>query len=682
MARVCALGLSFDELLPEALRETAALCGAERAVLAVFPEGRRAGDAPEIVAFPADDPAAAVLSTPPRRWEGVLPPLGRGELLLLRDGSVLPPDDPWRLLLAGTAERSALLHPLRIGAALSGALLLLSGGAGRFGEEQLPSLSMAASVLAAALDRRSMERRLAASEERYRFLAENSRDFITLHEGGGGECLYASPVSGRLLGVTPEAYRKAGRYAFVDREDLEAVRGAERDLAAAGKGSVTVPHRLRRSDGTVVEAETVLSLLPGEKGSPPRVLGVTRDVTARREMERTLAEGRRLESLGHLAGGVAHEFNNLLAGIQGSAEILAARLPEGEDGREGRRQAETISRLVLRAGAVTGQLLACAGRDVFAFAPVEVNRSVRELLPLLSGSLPGGAVVAAELAPSLPEIRGDAARFRRLVTSLCVNAAEALPPGGTVTVRTRLAPGGEAEGERRRPCRRHGALPAGDRVVLSVEDGGCGMDGETLERIFDPFFSTKFAGRGLGLAAACGIAERHGASIEVESAPGAGTTVVVSFPAGAGAESPAAVPGDAEAARAGESPGEGSLPRRVLLAEDDGDVRSVLAGLLDSLGYEAVEARDGLEALEIFSGDPDGFGAVLLDQVMPRMTGSRAFAAIRRIRPGQKGILSSGYDEGGRPENYAEEGFSAFLHKPYRREDLARILGEILGAPA
>jgi CheY-like chemotaxis protein len=305
------------------------------------------------------------------------------------------------------------------------------------------------------------------------------------------------------------------------------------------------------------------------------------------------------------------------------------------------------------------------------------------MLPFLRGSLPPSVGVVPELAAGLPLVQADSSLLRQLVTNLCLNAAEALPGGGTVKVRTLLVPAGAA----REPlppgwssCR-HGAAAPEERVLLQVEDGGCGMDGETLDRIFDPFYSTKFVGRGLGLPAVRGIVESHGGFIEVASCPGAGTVVSVSLPAAEAPAPPRGATPDGVPAGGKEGP-RGPLPRRILLAEDEEDVRHVLASLIASLGYEAVEACDGQEALEIFSARPDDFGLVLLDLVMPRLTGDRAFGAMRRLRPLQKGILSSGYDESGRVGQYMEEGFSGFLQKPYRRGDLARRLEAIIGPPA
>jgi PAS domain S-box-containing protein len=540
---------------------------------------------------------------------------------------------------------------------------------------------MAASVLSAALDRRAIERRLAASEERYRFLAEHSLDFITLHEHPGGKCLYASPVSERLLGVSPEAYRRAPRLAFVHGEDVERVRGVLERVASGKEPGATVQHRMRRSDGSHVEVESILSLLPDGGGSSPRIMAVTRDVTARREMERSLFEGRRLEAVGFLAGGVAHEFNNLLAGIQGSAEILSLTIRRRDGKGEAGRHLDTIDRLSRRAAAITSQLLAYARRGGFVPVSVSLNRTVEETLPLLQGSLPGEVRVRTELEPDLPPVQADFSLVRQLLSNLCSNAAEAVHGAGTVTVRTRLSPGGSCRGplpEGWSACR-HGSPPPEGRAVLEVEDGGCGMDEATLERIFDPFFSTKFAGRGLGLAAVRGIVESHGGYVEVSSSPGAGTVVSISFPAAGTAAGPE------EPAEEGEGRVEGecraTLPKRVLLADDEEDVRQVLSSLIASLGYEVAAARDGRDAVEIFSSRPDDFGLVLLDLVMPGLTGDRAFAAMRRLRPGQKGILSSGYDESGRTGQSLEEGFSGFLHKPYRRSELARRLEEILGPP-
>ncbi len=209
----------------------------------------------------------------------------------------------------------------------------------------------------------------------------------------------------------------------------------------------------------------------------------------------------------------------------------------------------------------------------------------------------------------------------------------------------------------------------GTKTVLEVSDTGCGMDAETVSRIFEPFFSTKFIGRGLGLAAVRGIVEGHGGSVRVVSNPGRGTTFTVSFPAAA------------EEAPAKEETETFPLcgTATVLVADDEEDVRAMLRAMLESFGYRVLEARDGKEAVDLYRERAGGIDLVLLDMMMPRMTGEEAFAEMRRISPSARAILASGYNDRGRIADVVASGFSGFLQKPFRRRELGQKVSEALG---
>jgi CheY-like chemotaxis protein/anti-sigma regulatory factor (Ser/Thr protein kinase) len=264
--------------------------------------------------------------------------------------------------------------------------------------------------------------------------------------------------------------------------------------------------------------------------------------------------------------------------------------------------------------------------------------------------LPPGVELSTECDNALPPIHVDVAQMKQVVMGLCLNAAEAMADGGRLTVRTYSEPGD-------------------GRVVLEVSDTGPGIDAEAMPRIFEPFFTTKGVGRGMGLAAIRGIVDNHGGEIRVASREGKGTTCTVLLPVSA----------DLAAAGPPSTEGQPAGAGRVLLADDEEDVRGVVHAMLETLGYEVIEARDGLEAVEIFRRRAAEIDLVILDLVMPRLTGEAALAQIRQIAPAVPAILVSGYDESGRIREIVAAGFGGFLQKPFRRQDLGKKVRSLLG---
>jgi CheY-like chemotaxis protein/anti-sigma regulatory factor (Ser/Thr protein kinase) len=305
-----------------------------------------------------------------------------------------------------------------------------------------------------------------------------------------------------------------------------------------------------------------------------------------------------------------------------------------------------------RATELTRQLLAYSRQGKYTPTSIPLARVLSETLPAIRSSLPPGIVLSTECDDALPSVHVDVAQMKQVVIGLCLNAAEAMPGGGRLTIRTYSEPG------------------AG-RVVLEVSDTGPGIDAAAMARIFDPFFTTKGVGRGMGLPAIRGIVDNHGGEIRVVSREGKGTTCTVLLPVSA--VPPAAEPPSAE----GPSAGAG----RVLLADDEEDVRSVVRAMLETLGYEVIEARDGVEAVELFRRHAAEIDLVILDLVMPRLKGEAALEQMRRIAPAVPAILVSGYDESGRIREIFAAGFGGFLQKPFRRQDLGKKVRDLLGDP-
>ncbi len=673
IARICALGLGLDELLGEVCREIQTLCGAEGCHIVSCREdtGRV-----EVWRSPAtgESPDADSAYRSPGALGRVLDALRADAILSVDDLGLLPPDDPVRAMYDTLPIRSVLLFPLKFATRLLGFLSIHRCNApGEWREGDVRMIGEIVSpIVSAALERRGMEERLRDSEARYRFLADHALDFISLHDPAG-KILYASPAARRMLGYRPEEMMGVPAEAFIHPDDVEKFMEGNRRLAQDDKAAVALQYRLRRKDGGYMEVETVSSPVLDERGDIRQVLRVTRDLSERKKMEARLFESQKLETIGLLAGGVAHEFNNLLVGIMGAAEMLSPLLAGNA---EAGKFLAMVERNGERAVELTGQLLAYARQGKYSPRVVSLNKAVSEDVPILKAALPAAVEFRLDLHKETPPVLADMTQLKQLVMSLCLNAGEAMRGGGVLSIRTwkvqDLSDGLEdvtatMEGAAS-VIVRSGRPLSGPCSILEISDTGIGMDQDTLSRIFEPFFSTKFIGRGMGLAAVRGIVESHDGEILVRSEPGKGSTFIVGFPAASGPPPDEVKTGAPQPRRNGT----------VLVVDDEDDVREVVGAMLRSLGYRVIGARGGAVALDIFGRRHGEIDLVLLDLMMPGMTGDRVFAEMRRIFPSVRGILASGYDESGRIRELVAEGFGGFLQKPFRRGELGRMVEEVL----
>jgi len=403
-----------------------------------------------------------------------------------------------------------------------------------------------------------------------------------------------------------------------------------------------------------------------------RVWGGQREITERKtaeakrvEMERKLLETQKLESLGVLAGGIAHDFNNLLTGIVGNAGLIRLELPPDTPPAAHIRQIESAA---LRAAELCQQLLAYAGKGRFLVESLDLNELIEGTLSLLRLSVGKQAHLQLQLARPLPAVMADATQIRQIVMNLAINAADAIgAQPGVITLHTgcRFVHASEFAAWAADP-----GLPEGEYVFLEIGDTGCGMPPETLRRIFEPFFTTKFAGRGLGLAAVLGIVRGHHGALKVTSEPGRGSVFTLFLPAG-------------EIQLEVESDGrpESAAWRHsgtALVVDDEECVRTVTEYVIATFGFDTVAAADGEAALATFAAGPDRFVFVLLDLVMPGLSGQEVFAQLRRIRPEQRVLLVSGYSENDSASPFGSDGRTAFLQKPFTREVLGQKLRVLL----
>jgi two-component system, cell cycle sensor histidine kinase and response regulator CckA len=400
-------------------------------------------------------------------------------------------------------------------------------------------------------------------------------------------------------------------------------------------------------------------------GAVNGLVGISRDITERKAFEASIQQSQRLESLGVLAGGVAHDFNNILQAVIGNAELVAFDLPADSPAR---RSVEEIRKASKRGADLCRQMLAYAGRGAFQLVPLDLSEVILEIHRMLQLGVTKDTEIQLTLTHGLPPIAADVAQISQVVMSLVINASEAIGEGkGSISLATsaldcdRRSLDTEWNGE---------TLREGRYVLLVVSDTGIGMDEATRSRIFEPFFTTKFMGRGLGLSAVLGIVRGHRGGIAIQSEPGRGTRVRIIFPASAAAGWKAQ-PG----AACREWQGKGT----VLVVDDEQGVRDVGRGMLERLGFCVLTAADGKEALEVYAGHRDSITCVLLDLTMPKMDGAETFQQMRALDPGAVIVLTSGYSERQAIQQFPGSSLSGFIQKPYQLDVLEQKLRQVLG---
>lgn len=524
------------------------------------------------------------------------------------------------------------------------------------------------SVFRDVTDRRRAEMAMRESEERYRSLVESSPDPVFVHDGM--EVMYANPAAAQMLGFASPG-QLTGLGAF------DVLGGPSKDEWLDRVSRVLAGETLRVSERCFIvyagsEAELDLALSPATVAGKPCVQVLIRDVTESRrgerqrlELERKILEAQKLESLGVLAGGVAHDFNNLLVAIMGNAGLAQMELHTNPVAVAG--YLKDVETAAMRAADLARQMLAYSGKGNFVLELIDLSVLVTEMMSLLGASMPRKVSLEYDLPAGLPKVHGDATQIRQVVMNLAINGAEAIgDSAGKVQVKAGrftatqdhlagMFPGGDAQ--------------PGDFVYLDVIDNGAGMDQTTLSRIFEPFFSTKFTGRGLGLAAVLGIVRTHGGALSVQSAPGHGTTFRMLLPVTRVPASMETPPASPEASS--------TVPGAVLVVDDEPAVRAVAQGMLRRLGIESICAASGEEALGALQRERERISLLLMDMTMPGIPGD---AVARRIRDGGEAVpivLMSGYTEADAAPHLAPA-VDGFLQKPFTLAELRGAIGEAL----
>jgi two-component system, cell cycle sensor histidine kinase and response regulator CckA len=414
-------------------------------------------------------------------------------------------------------------------------------------------------------------------------------------------------------------------------------------------GTMEAEVTLHRPDG----GERRIEFVATANVRPGRHIAVVRDLTRQKELEAQLRQAQKMEAVGRLAGGVAHDFNNLLTAIAGYSEFLISGLTEDD---RLRRHAEEIKKASARAAALTGQLLAFSRRQVLQPRVLDLNAVVSDMDMMLRRLIGEDVELVAMLETNLATVRADPTQLEQVIVNLAVNARDAMPNGGSLTIETANV-----------------ELDDDGFVELRMTDTGIGMTDTERHQLFDPFFTTKEGGTGLGLATVYGIVEQSGGTIEVDSAPGMGSSFRILLPrVDAPAEDLAAPP-------AGSSPESGS--ETVLLVEDETVVRQLVAEILEMNGYTVLQAGDGPSALELLRRHSGTIELLVTDVVMPGMSGPEVAQAVTSMRPGTQVLYTSGYTDSAIGHHGVLEPDVAFLQKPFSADDLTRKVRGLLDGP-
>jgi two-component system cell cycle sensor histidine kinase/response regulator CckA len=463
----------------------------------------------------------------------------------------------------------------------------------------------------------------------------------------------------KITGYSAEEIGRMHPLDLFSGPDRELVR--DRITEVFSRGTSDVEAELVTKSGKKVAYFFTGHTFPG-KGAPC-LIGTGIDISERRKLEEQLRRSQKMEAIGLLAGGIAHDFNNLLTGILGYANLLS--LKEAVD-PEVAKAAGIIQRSAERASLLTAQLLGFAEQGKNLNVPVELGRIIASVAGVLERTRDPRIRIVTSLRAEGGCVLGDPAQVDQVVMNLAINGCDAMPDGGQLKIATEPVSLDEAF------CREREWMSPGRYLLLSVADTGVGITAENLERIFDPFFTTKAPGKGtgLGLSMVFGIVKNHGGCIDVRSEEGVGTVFRVYLPE------------SSEGARGETSAIGPALPRgrgRILLVDDQESVREVAKDMLETLGYEVITAADGLEGVSRYRDLWREIDLVLLDMIMPNMSGGDCFLRMREINPKARVVLSSGYSMEGAIQDVMNEGILAFIQKPYRLEELSKVVGTAVG---
>ncbi len=591
--------------------------------------------------------------------------LAAGGQLILRDAVAPSREGLTPFGAVGRSSASLMFVPVRHGERVAGILSIQSYTPHAYGPDDLAVLQTLADHCGSALERLRIEEALRESQAQLQ-RAESAALVMTAHLALDGRWRKVPSTLCDLLGYSEEELLALNLTDVTHPDDVEPDLAERQKLIRGEARSYDLVKRLHRRDGKVVWVYANTSVVQDAAGTPLYYLAYIRDVSERRALQEQLRQAQKMEAVGQLAGGVAHDFNNLLTAIIGNTELLL-RTIEPEDRR--RLDVLEISRAANRAATLTRQLLAFSRKQVLQPKIVDLNTVVAELTAMLRRIIGAHVHLRLQLEPALGRVLADPGQLEQVITNLAVNARDAMPSGGTLTIRTANVDSADVP-----PPSPESTPLLGPLVELSVSDDGVGMDERTQARLFEPFFTTKELGRGtgLGLATVYGIVRQSGGHIRVSTRLHHGSTFTIYLPHAEGTPEPGTEPGG----WTDQPPGS----ETILVVEDEDAVRYLACRVLRGSGYRVLEAGDPAAALRLLRDEGQPIDLLLTDIVMPGMSGPALAERLVADRPDLKVLYITGYAEEAIERQGALPAGGALLEKPFTAQQLAQRVRQALAS--
>ncbi len=564
-------------------------------------------------------------------------------------GTVGPvPFCPHARLIEDGCEHTAEIHEEKLG----GDFLLIVSPLHNVEGELIGSVHIARDIT----EKKRAQEALRESEEKWRSLFENSQDIV-----------FMTSLDGTVIDINPAGLELSGytREELVGKNIIENYTNAEKrqqfvqDIAQTGFLK-DFDVDLKRKNGTVANCLVTATRRKDAQGNVIGFQGSLKDITEKKKLEEQLVHAQKMEAVNALAGGIAHNFNNILVGIMGYSEYLLLKKHQGDPDY---KALKTIYDGTVRASELTRQLLNTARSGRHRPTKMRVNDVVEKVLPLISGTLDKSIEIVTRLETDLMLIEGDAGQLEQSLLNLCINARDAMPTGGRLIIETENKRLGQDF------VKAHLGAQEGDHVVISVTDTGIGIPPQIRGRIFEPFFTTKAqgSGTGMGLSTVYGIMKSHKGQITVESEVGGGTTFRLYFPA---------VGEGVRAALPTKEPEDFSGNETILIIDDDPVVRELWGDFLRENGYRVITARDGNEGIDLAGRQNGHIDLIILDFVMPDPGEEKTLARIKEIVPDAKVLVTSAYSRSGQIRNLLAMGADSFIQKPIQLKKLVRKVRE------
>ncbi len=542
--------------------------------------------------------------------------------------------------------------PLRSKDVPAGTLIVAGGAFDMFTSKQAELMEAFGNQISVAISNAQLFDRVVQSEKRYADLFEHAPD-IYLHVTRDQRIAGCNSTGAGMLGLPRERILGRKFETLFPEDRRPAIRDLLTRVFTENSGLKDMEEQFQTEAGAVLHVSLNSSLLVDEQGRTVSARIVARDITERKKMEGAILHAQKIDSIGNLAGGIAHDFNNILASILGSASIMRRRMTEEE---KLYKYVEIIEGAARRGSSLTRQLLTFARKTETFTRPVDINTLVHDTLQLFERSVSKEIVLQTVFTSESALVNGDEGQIQQAVLNLLLNARDAMPGGGTLTVTTACT---VADAH---TTRQFASVRPGPFVTVTVTDTGVGMDRAVQSRIFEPFFTTKDHGTGLGLSVTYGVVQNHAGFINLESEPGRGTTFTLYFPR------------SDQPVRAARLERRQHLPRgteHILVIEDEESVREIARDMLGELGYTVITAPDGRTGVETYRTRQASVDLILLDMNMPLMGGREAFELLRKINPAVRIIIITGYGKRVIEPSAFPGVVNEFLQKPFHLEDLA-----------